>query len=152
MHIFKNTVYRETEGSGVIALQGLGESKLSSPPEFGGPNDALSPEEMFVGAVNGCLLLTFYYFAKQHSVEVSSYHSEAEGEVEKGNKGFKFIKMNVKALVVVASDKYFEKIEELSHLAEKYCLVSNSINCPVSYEVEVVDEASQAVSKSYSIK
>jgi len=152
VHIFKNTVYREAKGSGVIVLQGLGEKKISPPPEFGGPNDALSPEEMFVGAVNGCLLLTFYYFAKKHSVEVSSYHSEAEGKVEKGKEGFKFVKVSVKAKVTIANDKYFEKIEELSHLAEKYCLVSNSVTCPVSYEVEVVDEASQAVSKSYFVE
>jgi len=33
-------------------------------------------------------------------------------------------------------------------LAEKYCLVSGSVACPVEYGVEVVDETSHAMSKS----
>ena len=146
MHLFKNTVYRRVGETGRISLRGAGELELSSPPEFGGKLDVLSPEEMFVGSINGCLMLTFFYFAKKFEIEITSYHSDIEGEVEKGKEGFKFVKVSVKAKVTLADDKYFEKIEEISHLAEKYCLVSNSVICPVSYEVEVVDEAKQAVS------
>jgi len=32
-----------------------------------------------------------------------------------------------------------EKIEEIAQLAEKYCLVSGSLACPVQYHVEVVE-------------
>jgi len=135
--IFKNTVYRETKGSGVIVLQGLGEVKLSPPPEFGGKEDALSPEEMFVGAVNGCLLLTFSHFAKKQSVEVVSYHSEAEGEVEKGKEGFRFTKISVQAKVLVAKQELVAKVEKISHLAEQFCLISQSVACPVQYQVIV---------------
>ncbi|MCK4629334.1 MAG: OsmC family protein [Sedimentisphaerales bacterium] len=140
--IFKNTVYRRDGETGSISLRGVGETELSSPPEFGGKTGVLSPEEMFVGSINGCLMLTFFFFAKKFDVEVTSYHSDAEGEIEKGNEGFKFAKVIVKAKVTVAKDKHFEKIEEISHLAEKYCLVSNSVICPVSYKVEVTDKGS----------
>ena len=140
--IFRNTVYRRDGEMCSISLQGMGETELSSPPEFGGKEDVLSPEEMFVGSINGCLMLTFFYFAKKFDVEVTSYHSDAEGEVEKGNEGFKFAKLSVKAKVTVGKDKRFEKIEEISHLAEKYCLVSSSVICPVSYKVEVTDKGS----------
>lgn len=137
--IFKNTVYRRNGETCSISLQGMGETELSSPPEFGGKADVLSPEEMFVGSINGCLMLTFFYFAKKFDIEVTSYHSDAEGEVEKGNEGFKFTKVRVKAKVIVAKDKHSDKIEGISHLAEKYCLVSNSVNFPVSYKVHIGD-------------
>jgi len=142
MHIFKNTVYQETKENGVISLQGLGNVALSAPPEFGGKADILSPEEMFVGSINGCLMLTFLYFAKRFHIEIVSYHSDVEGEVEKGSDGFKFVKVNVNARVAVSGDKNSDKLEEVSHLAEKYCLVSGSITCPVSYKVEVINGTS----------
>lgn len=134
---FKNTVYREANGRDTIILQGVGELKLSPPPEFGGKGDALSPEEMFMGAINGCLLLTFYYFAKQHAVEVTSYHSEAKGEVEKGKEGFRFVRVAVRAKVIVAKEDLVAKIKEISHLTERFCLISQSVACPVQYQVEV---------------
>ncbi len=142
MHIFKNTVYQETKGSGVVSLRGLGNVPLSAPPEFGGDADILSPEEMFVGSINGCLMLTFLYFAKRFHVEIASYHSDVEGEVEKGKDGFKFVKVNVKARVSVVVDEHSEKIEVISHLAEKYCLVSGSVTCPVNYKVDVINRTS----------
>jgi len=135
--IFKNVVYRETDGKDRIVLRGPGKTNLSPPPEFGGKEDALSPEEMFVGAINGCLLLTFIYFAKQHTVEMTSYHAEATGEVKKGKEGFRFVKVTVQARVTVDKKERVAEIEKISHLAERFCLISQSVSCPVQYQVEV---------------
>jgi len=118
---------------------------LSSPPEFGGKVDVLSPEEMFVGAINGCLMLTFFYFAKKYEIEITSYHSDIEGVDEKGKEGFKFVTLNGKAKMALGDNKYFEKIEQISHLAKKYCLISNSVLCPVSCKVVVLDGAGRTM-------
>ena len=103
---------------------------------------------MFIGAINGCLMLTFFYFAKKADIEIAAYQSEAAGEVKKGRDGYAFSKVDVKAKVAVSDNQHIEKIQEISHLAEKYCLVSRSVNCPVRYETDVVgrEEASSVSS------
>ena len=67
--------------------------------------------------------------------------------VEKTKNGLRFTSVEVKAKIFSA-EKQVEKIEEIAQLAEKYCLVSGSVACPVEYGVEVVDETSHAMSKS----
>lgn len=67
--------------------------------------------------------------------------------VEKTKNGLRFTSVEVKAKIFSA-EKQVEKIEEIAQLAEKYCLVSGSVACPVEYRVEVVDETSHAMSKS----
>ena len=67
--------------------------------------------------------------------------------MEKTKNGLRFTSVEVKAKIFSA-EKQVEKIEEIAQLAEKYCLVSGSVACPVEYGVEVVDETSHAMSKS----
>ena len=111
--------------------------EIGSPPEFDGKPGTLSPEEMFVGAINGCLMTTFFYFARKASIEILSYYSDAEGQVEKGKDGFRFINVEVRARVTLRQRDLAEKVRELGSLAEKYCLVSHSVVCPVHYYLEV---------------
>ena len=56
--------------------------------------------------------------------------------------------VEVKAKVSLSDENQAEKIEERAQLAEKYCLVSGSVACPVEYGVKVVDETNHAMSKS----
>ena len=72
--------------------------------------------------------------------------------MEKTKNGLRFTSVEVKAKISLSDEKQIEKIEEIAQLAEKYCLVSSSVACPVEYGVEVVDETSPAMSKSESIK
>ena len=60
--------------------------------------------------------------------------------------------VEVKAKVSLSDENQAEKIEEMAQLAEKYCLVSCSVVCPVEYGVGVVDETSPAISKPEFVK
>ena len=60
--------------------------------------------------------------------------------------------VEVKAKVSLSDENQAEKIEERAQMAEKYCLVSGSVVCPVEYGVEVVDEMSPAISKPEFVK
>jgi len=94
---------------------------------------------MLVASVNSCIMLVFFHFAKKYEVEIASYHSDAEGRVEKTKNGLRFTKVQVSAKVSLGSGASAEKIEEIAQLAEKYCLVSGSLACPVQYNVEVAE-------------
>jgi organic hydroperoxide reductase OsmC/OhrA len=139
MEFFRNTVYQNPGKSAKTTMSGISESEIGPPPEYGGSPNSLNPEEMLVASVNGCIMLVFYHFAKKYEVEVASYHSDANGQVEKTKNGLRFTNIEVRAKVSLGSAGSVEKIEDIAELAEKYCLVSGSLACPVQYHVEVVE-------------
>jgi len=69
--------------------------------------------------------------------QIVSYYSDAEGRIEKQKDGFRFTNVEVRAKVTLKQQELAEKIRELGDLAEKYCLVSRSVACPVRYSLVV---------------
>jgi len=136
-YLFKNKVFKEGDESAKTVFSGPGQLEVGPAPEFEGNPETLNPEEMFVAAINSCLMTTFFYFVRKLNVEISSYYSEAEGHVEKQVDGFRFTNVEVRAKVTLKQPDIAEKTRELGNLAEKYCLVSRSVTCPVHYELEV---------------
>jgi len=136
-YLFKNTVFKEDDESAKTVFSGPGEVEVGPAPEFGGSTKTLNPEEMFVGAINSCLMTTFFYFVQKSNVEILSYCSDAEAQVEKAANGFQFTNVEVRAKVTLREQNFVEKTRELGNLAEKYCLVSHSVACPVRYHLQV---------------
>ena len=136
-YLFKNTVFKEGDESAKTVFSGPGELEVGPAPEFEGNPETLNPEEMFVAAINNCLMTTFFYFVRKLNVEIYSYYSEAEGQLEKQADGFRFTNVEVRAEVTLRQQQLAEKVRQLRDLAEKYCLVSRSVNCPVHYELKV---------------
>ncbi len=146
MEIFRNTVYQISDKSAKTTMSGMSETEIGPPPEYGGSPNSLNPEEMFVASVNGCIMLVFFHFVKKFNVEVTCYSSDAEGKVEKTKNGLRFTNVEVRAKVSLGSAGSAAKIEEIAQLAEKYCLVSGSLACPVQYKVEVVEDKEEILS------
>ena len=136
-YLFKNTVFKEGNKSAKTTFSGLGDMEVGPAPEFEGSPKTLNPEELFVAAINNCLMTTFFYFVRKSNVEVLSYCSEAQGQLEKQKDGFRFTHVEVRAEVTLAQQQLAEKVRQLGDLAEKYCLVSRSVTCPVHYRLEV---------------
>jgi organic hydroperoxide reductase OsmC/OhrA len=139
MEVFRNTVYQNSGQPAKTTMSGVSETEIGPPPEYGGSPNSLNPEELLVAAVNSCIMLVFFHFAEKYEVEIASYHSQAEGKVEKTKNGLRFTNIQVRAKVSLAGTASAERIEEIAHLADKYCLVSGSLACPVQYSVQVVD-------------
>jgi organic hydroperoxide reductase OsmC/OhrA len=140
MEIFRNTVYQISDKPAKTNMSGISEAEIGPPPVYGGNPNSLNPEELLVASVNSCIMLVFYHFANKYEVEIASYHSDAEGKVEKTKNGLRFTNVEVRAKVSLVSAESAEKVEEIAQLAEKYCLVSGSLACPVQYKVEVVED------------
>jgi organic hydroperoxide reductase OsmC/OhrA len=136
-YLFKNTVYKESGKSAKTFFSGIGELEVGPAPEFNGSLETLNPEEMFVAAINSCLMTTLFYFIRKLNIEILSYCSDAKGHVEKQTDGFQFTNVEVRAEVTLQQGDLAEKVRELGDLAEEYCLVSRSVTCPVHYELEV---------------
>jgi len=152
MEVFTNTVSKREEKPAKTTMSGISETEVGPPAVYGGSQEALNPEEMFVASINSCIMLVFYHFVKKFKVDVPSYSSKAEGKVEKTKNGLRFTGVEIKAKVLLGNDNQAERIEEIAQLAEKYCLVSGSVACPVKYRVEIVDETDFDISKSEFVK
>ena len=136
-YLFKNTVFKEGDESAKTVFSGPGELEVGPAPEFEGSPETLNPEEMFVAAINNCLMTTFFYFVRKLNVEISSYYSEAQALLEKQKDGFRFTDVEVRAEVTLKQEELAEKVSELGDLVEKYCLVSRSVVCPVRFKLGV---------------
>ncbi len=55
---------------------------VGSPPEFKGEPDVWAPEELLVGSLNTCMMLTFLTLAQARGLTPVGYESEAEGLLE----------------------------------------------------------------------
>jgi organic hydroperoxide reductase OsmC/OhrA len=140
MEIFRNTLHQDPGQPAKTTMSGISEVEIGPPPSYGGNPNSLNPEELLVASVNGCIMTVFFYFAKKYEVDVASYLSQAEGKVEKTKDGLRFTNIEVKAQVSPAEGASTDKIQEIAHLADKYCLVTGSLACPVQYSVEVVED------------
>ncbi|MFX0106993.1 MAG: OsmC family protein [Candidatus Hodarchaeota archaeon] len=122
---------------GKFKVEGKPEVPVSAPPEFGGPEGIISPEDLFVGAATSCFMTTFVTFTRKMRFEYKTFSCVGKGTLERVDKGFQFTKLLLKAKVTVESEDLIPKAERALELAGKYCLVSNSMKCPTDHENHV---------------
>ncbi len=126
------------ENKAALTSTGKPTIDLASPPDFGGPPNTWSPEEFFVASEATCLFTTMLYFARKQNIPVVGYESEASGVVEKTEKGLEFTSITVSATLWVPDEKSANIAKEsLERRSKKYCLISNSITCPVNYSLSI---------------
>ncbi|AQQ71782.1 peroxiredoxin, subfamily [Limihaloglobus sulfuriphilus] len=137
MELFKNTITKNAREKAMTSMSGIDSIAVGAPVEYGGSRDTLNPEELFVASINSCIMLVFFHFLDKFKIEILSYKSNAEGTVEKTKQGLRFTSVSVVAEVEALNSEFESKIRDAANLAEKYCLVSNSVSCPVEYSVSL---------------
>ena len=120
--------------AGVLGSEDKPPIQASSPPEFKGVAGAWTPEDLFVGAVNMCTLMTFVAFAERLGVPFLSYSSEAEGTLEFVDGSYRFTRVTVRPLIRVTDGGAAAAVERALHEAHDSCIVSNSIRPEVVLE------------------
>ena len=108
------------------------EIEVATPPEFGGHENIISPEDLFVSSANVCYMTTLLGTIKNMGVELVSYESEAEGILETVGKMKIFTKIIIKPRI--KAKETAEKIRMILDHAEKRCLVANSMKTQVIIE------------------
>lgn len=111
---------------------------FSSPPEFKGIEGLISPEDLFVASENTCLLMTFISVAEKMRFEFLSYECDAVGHLEKTDEGLVFTEMILRPRIVVGSEESVKKAERALEIADKNCLIANSMKTKVIVEPEIV--------------
>ena len=111
------------------------EIEVATPPEFGGHENIISPEDLFVSSANVCYMTTLLGTIKNMGVELVSYESEAEGILDTVDKMKIFTKIIIKPKIKAKETE--EKIRMILGHAEKRCLVANSMKTQVIIEPRI---------------
>src|SRR5215475_11411371 len=123
---------------GTLLALGKPNIVVGSPPEFKGEPDIWAPEELLVGSVNTCMMLTFLTLAQAKGLTPVGYESEAEGLLENIEGKYRITEVTVRPRVSLKSQAEFERAREIMERAEGECFISNSIKSKVSLAAEFV--------------
>lgn len=126
------------EKKGIIRSKDKPDIEVACPPEFGGHPNIWSPEDLFVGSIEVCMLTTFLWYIKKEDIKIKSYKSKAEGTVEMMGGVFKFSLINVKMKIELSDEKDYKNIEKILKKVKQACLISNSINTEVTIDPEII--------------
>jgi organic hydroperoxide reductase OsmC/OhrA len=85
---------------GALSATGKPNIVVGSPPEFKGDPDVWAPEELLVGSLNTCLMLTFLTMAQARGLTPVGYESEAEGLLENVEGKYRITEVTVRPRVV----------------------------------------------------
>src|SRR5260370_13301876 len=104
---------------------------VGSPPELKGEPDVWTPEELLVGLLNTCIMLTFLSLAQARGLTPAAYESEAEGLLENVEGKFRITEVTVRPHVTVKGEGELERAREIMERAEGECFISNSVKSKV---------------------
>ena len=134
--IFTYTTNLKWIGDRSAALQSEGKPdiRVASPPEFKGEKGVWTPEDLFVAAVEICLLTTFSALMQKKSLAFKSYTSTAEGTLEFKDGKFQFTKITVKPHIIIDDRDVLKQMELTLLEAHQSCLIANSILAEVKID------------------
>ena len=111
---------------------------VGSPPEFKGGPDVWAPEELLVGSVNTCMMLTFLTLAQVKGLAPAGYESDAEGLLENVEGKYRITEVEVRPRVILKSQSDLERAREIMDGVEAQCFISNSIKSKVTLTADFV--------------
>ena len=83
-------------------------------------------------------LSTFWAIAEASKLAISGMEVHAEGRIEKQEGGFRFTQIVLRPAVIIEKDEERERAQRLLDKAERVCLVSRSLACPITLETKIL--------------
>ncbi|MHA1963766.1 MAG: OsmC family protein [Candidatus Thorarchaeota archaeon] len=123
-----------------IEIEGKPDFHVATPPDFWSesPKEVISPEDLFVASALSCYGVTLSSAAKRFHGEFKDFHLSATGTLHKAEFGWEFEQITINAKIIVETEKDRKRMTKAAERAHQYCLVANSMKCPVHLNYEVV--------------
>ena len=123
---------------GTLSASGKPNIVVGSPPEFKGEPDIWAPEELLVGSLNTCMMLTFLTLAQAKGLTPVRYESEAEGLLENIEGKYRITEVMVRPRVGLKDKAELEWTREIMESVKAQCFISNFIKSKVSLAAQFV--------------
>ncbi|MFH1965803.1 MAG: OsmC family protein [Acidobacteriota bacterium] len=139
---YETTVSWTSDKEGRLHAGGNPEIIIATPPEFGGPKNRWTPEDLLAGAVGSCVMTSSIFFLEKGGVKLLSFLSNATAIMEKTREGLAITEISVDVRIAVANEEDIEKAYSAMQKAEATCPVSKALKCGVSLKTSVTCPAS----------
>jgi organic hydroperoxide reductase OsmC/OhrA len=135
---YKATTTWSSARRGSLSAAGKPNIIVGSPPEFRGEPDNWAPEELLVGSLNTCMMLTFLTLAQTRRLTPVGYESEAEGLLENVAGKYQITNVEVRPRVTLKDEADLEPARKAMENVEAHCFIANSIRARVTLTPEFV--------------
>ena len=139
---YKNDLVWKSGRRGVISALGKPQMEVGSPPEFRGEPGIWTAEDLLVGALNTCLMLTFLALAQSKNLSVVSYESNTDGLLENVEGKYRITEVTVQSSVALKSEADLATAREIMGKVEENCFITNSITAKVKFNSQIRVDAS----------
>ena len=129
---YETTVVWRSEKEGWLHASGNPKITVATPPDFGGPHNEWSPEQLLMGAIGSCLMTSALYYLRKSGIELRSYMSNVAGTLGKTREGLAFTRIDVEVSITVGASDDVEKAQRADEKAQQTCLVSKAMKCTVN--------------------
>jgi organic hydroperoxide reductase OsmC/OhrA len=113
--------------------------ECATPPDFpNGIAGVWSPETFFLAAIAGCYVNTYQSLCDKFKMQPVSLECEASGTVALVDGKYAFTGVMLNPIVTLSNYEDEATALKIMEKAHRYCLISNSIKCPVSVSENVL--------------
>ena len=132
-----------------IDIDGKPQMTVSTPVDFWAeaPEGLVSPEDLFVASALSCYGVSLSGVAKRFHAEFTDFSLSATGTLQKGEHGWEFEKIRINASISVPTMKDKKRMQKAAERAHTYCLVANSMKCPIELDYDVIISSEEAQSQ-----
>jgi organic hydroperoxide reductase OsmC/OhrA len=125
-----------------IEIDGKPDLQIATPPNFWpeSPKDMISPEDLFVASALSCYGVSLSGVAKRFHAEFKDFRLSANGTLRQGEFGWEFAQITINAEIFVETERNRKRMAKVAERAHQYCLVANSMKCPIHLNYEIFIE------------
>lgn len=123
-----------------IEVDGKPTLEIATPLDFwpDGPPEKYSPEDLFLASALSCYGVSIHGVSKRLRAEFLDFQITASGSLKQGDYGWEFEQISIAAEIVVADESHIPKMEKVAKRAYQYCVISNSMKCPVHLDYKFI--------------
>jgi len=121
-----------------LLIEGKPEIHGTADTAFRGEAEKWNPEDLFLGAISSCHMLSYLALCARERISVLSYEDEATGVMkEDGKGGGRFEEVTLHPIVTIADPAHAQRAQELHERAHQLCFIASSCNVPIHHRAEV---------------
>ena len=137
MWTYETSVDWKEEKIGETRCAGKPAIEVATPPEFGGPENIWTPEDLLTSAVATCIMTSALFFFGRAKIQPRAYKSKATATMEKISAGLAITRMTIAVSIELDDMEQETAVRKAMEQAEKTCPLSISLKCPVELDVHI---------------
>jgi organic hydroperoxide reductase OsmC/OhrA len=123
-----------------VETDGKNSFNVATPPDFWpeSPSGLLSPEDLFLASAVSCYGVSLHGVSQRFHVEFTDFQLSGSGTLQKGDYGWEFAEINIAAKIFITTESDRNKMSKAAERAHTYCVVANSMKCPVHLQYDII--------------